>query len=58
MHDLNILAKDPGCTIPGYLCQVHHNDPCATHPVTDINSLTLTPHPEKLLQDDDEESAP
>ena len=88
----------PGCTIPGYLCQVHHDDPYTTHPVTDINGLTLVchpnhplaeqgwttrknthsqtewippphldrgqprintfHHPEKLLQDDDEESAP
>ncbi len=27
----------PGCTVPGYLCQVHHNDPYATNPVTDVN---------------------
>ena len=35
----------PGCTVPGYQCQVHHNDPYATHPVTDINTLALTCHP-------------
>jgi Domain of unknown function (DUF222) len=39
-------AKDrgcsfPGCTVPGYLCEVHHNDPYATHPVTDVNHLTF-----------------
>src|SRR6201995_1131838 len=36
-------AKDrgcsfPGCTVPGYLCEVHHNNPYATNPVTDINT--------------------
>jgi hypothetical protein len=96
-------AKDrgctfPGCTVPGYLCEVHHCNRYATNPVTDVNDLTfgcgpnhklaeqgwttrknahgdtewLPPphldrgqlrintfhHPEKLLQDDDEESAP
>ena len=35
----------PGCTVPGYQCQVHHNDPYATHPVTDINTLTLPATP-------------
>ncbi len=39
----------PGCTIPGYLCQVHHDDPYATHPVTDINGLTLVCHPNHPL---------
>jgi Domain of unknown function (DUF222) len=41
-----LYAKDrgcsfPGCTVPGYLCEVHHNDPYATHPVTDVNNLTF-----------------
>ncbi|HEY6818630.1 MAG TPA: HNH endonuclease signature motif containing protein [Mycobacterium sp.] len=94
-------AKDrgctfPGCTVPGYLCEVHHNNPYATNPVTDVNTLTLAccpnhklaeqgwttrknargdtewippphldrgqprintfHHPEKLLQDDDDEA--
>uniref|UniRef100_UPI0031CE1C02 HNH endonuclease signature motif containing protein n=1 Tax=Mycobacterium sp. TaxID=1785 RepID=UPI0031CE1C02 len=39
----------PGCTIPSYLCQVHHDDPYATHPVTDINTLTLVCHPNHAL---------
>jgi hypothetical protein len=39
----------PGCTIPGYLCQVHHDDPYASHPVTDVNSLTLVCHPDHPL---------
>jgi hypothetical protein len=83
--------------MPGYLCEVHHCNRYATHPVTDVNALTfachanhdlaeqgwttrknargqtewLPPphldrgqprtntyhHPEKLLQDDDEDDA-
>jgi hypothetical protein len=46
-------AKDrgctfPGCTVPGYLCEVHHNNPYATNPVTDINppKLCLRPQPQ------------
>ena len=35
----------PGCTIPAYLCEVHHDDPYALHPVTDVNTLTMTCHP-------------
>ena len=43
-------AKDrgctfPGCTLPAYLCQAHHIDPYATHPVTDVNGLALVCHP-------------
>src|SRR6201995_5062686 len=39
-------AKDrgcsfPGCTVPGYLCEVHHCNRYATNPVTDINDLTF-----------------
>ena len=97
-----LYAKDrgctfPGCTVPGYLCEVHHCNRYATHPVTDVNELTfgcgpnhqlaeqgwttrknscgdtewIPPahldrgqprtntfhHPEKLLQDDDEEAS-
>ena len=49
-------AKDrgctfPGCTVPGYLCEVHHCDPYATHPVTDINDLTLACDPNHALAD-------
>jgi hypothetical protein len=49
-----LYAKDrgcsfPGCTIPGYLCEVHHCDPYATHPVTDVNTLTFTCHPNHPL---------
>ena len=49
-------AKDrgctfPGCTVPGYLCEVHHCNPYATHPVTDINHLTLACGPNHKLAD-------
>jgi Domain of unknown function (DUF222) len=53
---LVLYAKDrgcsfPGCTVPGYLCEVHHCDPYATNPVTDINTLTFTCHPNHKLAD-------
>src|ERR1700728_2528920 len=96
-----LYAKDrgcsfPGCSVPGYLCEVHHCNRYATNPVTDVNDLTfgcgpnhklaeqgwttrknshgqtewIPPphldhgrprvntfhHPEKLLQDDDDEA--
>src|SRR3984885_2930613 len=96
-----LYAKDrgcsfPGCTVPGYLCEAHHCNRYATHPVTDVNDMTfgcgpnhqlaeqgwttrknahgdtewIPPphldrgqprintfhHPEKLLQDDDDEA--
>jgi len=41
----------PGCTVPGYLCQAHHDDPYATNPVTDVNHLTLTCHPNHAMTD-------
>jgi hypothetical protein len=49
-------AKDrgctfPGCTVPGYLCEVHHNNPYATNPVTDINHLTFACGPNHKLAD-------
>jgi hypothetical protein len=53
---LVLYAKDrgctfPGCTVPGYLCEVHHTDPYATNPVTDINELTFGCHPNHKLAD-------
>ena len=41
-----LYAKDrgcsfPGCTMPANLCEVHHTDPYATNPVTDVNDLTF-----------------
>ena len=32
----------PGCTVPAYQCQVHHNDPYRRNPETDVNTMTLT----------------
>ncbi|HEX7322465.1 MAG TPA: HNH endonuclease signature motif containing protein, partial [Mycobacterium sp.] len=49
-----LYAKDrgcthPGCPVPGYLTEVHHNHPYAQHPVTDINDLTLRCGPHHQL---------
>jgi Domain of unknown function (DUF222) len=49
-------AKDrgctfPGCTVPGYLCEVHHNNPYAANPVTDINHLSFACGPNHKLAD-------
>ena len=49
-----LYAKDrgctfPGCTVPGYLCEVHHLDPYRLNPVTDINQLAFTCHPNHPL---------
>ena len=49
-----LYAKDrgcsfPGCTVPGYLCEVHHCDPYATNPVTDVNDLTFACGPNHKL---------
>jgi hypothetical protein len=51
-----LYAKDrgctfPGCDVPGYLCEVHHNNRYATNPVTDINDLTLACGPNHKLAD-------
>src|ERR1700761_7767792 len=51
-----LYAKDRGCTFPGCpvpanLCEVHHTDPYATNPVTDINELTLGCGPNHQLAD-------
>ena len=49
-----LYAKDrgcsfPGCSVPGYLCEVHHNNPYATNPVTDINDLSFACGPNHKL---------
>ncbi len=49
-----LYAKDrgcsfPGCSVPGYLCEVHHRDPYATNPITDINGLTFACGPNHKL---------
>ncbi|MDT5020636.1 MAG: hypothetical protein QOI33_1160, partial [Mycobacterium sp.] len=46
---LVLYARDrgctfPGCTMPAHLCEVHHDDPYTTHPVTDIDHLSLACH--------------
>ena len=51
-----LYAKDrgctfPGCTMPANLCEVHHTDPYATNPVTDINDLTFGCGPNHKLAD-------
>ena len=35
--------------MPGYLCEVHHRDPYATNPVTDVNDLTFACGPNHKL---------
>jgi hypothetical protein len=49
-----LYAKDrgcsfPGCSVPAHLCETHHCNPYATHPVTDINDLTLACGPNHKL---------
>ena len=51
-----LYAKDrgctfPGCPVPGNLCEVHHCDPYATNPVTDVNDLTFGCGPNHQLAD-------
>ncbi len=51
-----LYAKDrgcsfPGCTVPGYLCEVHHVDPWAITHTTGINGLTLACCPNHTLAD-------
>jgi hypothetical protein len=41
-----LFARDrgctfPGCTLPAYLCEVHHCNRYADNPITDVNDLTL-----------------
>ncbi|UMB70822.1 13E12 repeat family protein [Mycobacterium paraterrae] len=51
---LVLIARDRGCTFPscdvsGYHCQVHHDNPYRTHPISDVNHMTLTCHPNHAL---------
>jgi hypothetical protein len=46
VHSRHINPHDrgcshPGCDIPGYLCEVHHNQEWAQHGRTDIHQLTF-----------------
>ena len=47
---LVLYARDRGCTFPscdvsGYQCEVHHDDPSRTNPISDVNHMTLTCRP-------------
>ena len=49
-----LYAKDrgcthPGCTVPGYWCEVHHVKDWASTHTTDVNQLTLTCGPNHKL---------
>ena len=55
MHHLNGHSKDrgctrPGCTVPGYWCQVHHAETgWADNGQTNIDDLTLACGPDNRL---------
>jgi hypothetical protein len=42
-------CSHPGCDVPGYLTEVHHNNPYARRPQTDIDDLTLRCRPDHRL---------
>ncbi len=51
---LVLFARDRGCTAPGCTrpadqCEVHHDDPYRTNPVSDVNHMTLTCRPNHAL---------
>src|SRR6185312_12399060 len=49
LHAKDRGCSHPGCTVPGYLCEVHHCTPYCTHPVTGIDNLTLVCGPHHKL---------
>lgn len=51
LHAKDRGCSAPGCTVPGYLCQVHHVDDWRDDGPTDIDNLTFAcgPH-HRLLQ--------
>lgn len=51
LHAKDRGCSAPGCTVPGYLCQVHHVDDWCDDGPTDIDNLTFAcgPH-HRLLQ--------
>ncbi|OBK36312.1 hypothetical protein A5658_06600 [Mycobacterium sp. 1245111.1] len=51
LHARDRGCSHPGCTVPGYLCEVHHCTPYCTHPVTGIDNLTLVCGPHHKLTD-------
>jgi hypothetical protein len=53
-HNLSSLTKDrgcsaPGCTAPGYQCEVHHVEEWAAGGRTDIDDLTFACRPDHRL---------
>jgi hypothetical protein len=46
LHALERGCTRPGCTAPGYWCQVHHVDGWANDGETNINELTLACGPD------------
>ena len=49
LHALDRGCTRPGCTAPGYWCQVHHVDGWAADGETNINELTLACGPDNRL---------
>ena len=54
VHYLNLYANDrgcsaPGCTVPGYYCEVHHITDYARCGTTDANNLTFACRPHHRL---------
>ncbi|MEZ0341818.1 DUF222 domain-containing protein [Mycobacterium sp. pV006] len=41
LHARDRGCTRPGCTVPGYRCQVHHRNPWSEGGLTDIDDLTL-----------------
>src|SRR5271165_2717018 len=51
LHARDRGCTAPGCTVPGYMCEVHHVDEWATSHRTDIDELTFVCGPDhKLLE--------
>jgi hypothetical protein len=50
LHAKDRGCTHPGCTVPGYLCEVHHVDEWVAHEgTTDVDKLTLTCRPHHRL---------
>ena len=52
LHGKDRGCTRPGCTVPGYLCEVHHVDEWALHRRTDIDTLTFVCGPDHRLLDE------
>ncbi|WP_156751410.1 HNH endonuclease signature motif containing protein, partial [Mycobacterium sp. 1245111.1] len=51
LHAKDRGCSHPGCTVAGYLCEVHHCTPYCTQPATGIDNLTLACGPHHKLAD-------